>query len=174
MDLRIHWKIIKQVFLQAQGSSMHCSIASVDEQGQPHITPIGTVFLRNDQTGYFFDTYTNQLSKNLLKQPKVCIMAVNTSKRFWLRSLIQGKFSTLPAIRLYGEIGAVRPATSEEIASVQQRIKPLTWTKGSRLIWSDFSHVRDIRFTEAHPARYPHMMPEGIEYALQETQKSQS
>ena len=162
MDLYIHWQKIKQVFLQAQVSSMYCSVASVDEQGQPHITPIGTVFLNNDQTGYFFDTYTCQLSKNLIKQPKVCIMAVNTAKRFWLKSLILGKFSTLPAIRLYGEIGPLRPATSEEIASVQQRIKPLKWTKGSRLIWSDFTHVRDIQFTKAYPARYPHMMPDGI------------
>ncbi|XID74798.1 pyridoxamine 5'-phosphate oxidase family protein [Alkanindiges sp. WGS2144] len=162
MQLVKAWGTIQQVFAQAQASTMHCSIASVNEQGQPHITPIGTVFLRNDQTGYFFDTYTKQLAKNVENNPRVCIMAVNASKGFWLKSLVLGKFATLPAMRWYGEISELRPATKAEIVAVQQRIKVLKWTKGSRLIWSDFSHVRDIQFTEAHAIEYPHMMPESF------------
>lgn len=160
MDLVKSWNAIKEIFTQAQSSSMYCSIASVNEQGQPHITPIGTVFLRNNQTGYFFDSYTNQLAENIKTNPKVCVMAVNASKGFWLKSLWVGKFSTIPAVRLYGEIGERRLATVEESAAVQKRISPLRWTKGSQLIWSNFTHVRDIHFSEAKPIEYPVMMPE--------------
>lgn len=159
MDIAKSWNTIKEIFAQAQASSMHCSIASVNEHGQPHITPIGTVFLRDDQTGYFFDSYTKQLAENVKSNSKICVMAVNASKGFWLKSMFVGKFSTIPAVRLYGEIGELRSATEEEIAAVQKRIKPLKWTKGSQLIWSNFTHVRDIKFTEARPISYPHMMP---------------
>lgn len=160
MDLVKSWNAIKEIFSQAQSSSMYCSIASVSQQGQPHLTPIGTIFLRHDQTGYFFDSYTHQLAENIKTKPKVCIMAVNASKGFWFKSLLVGRFSTIPAVRLYGEIGELRLATAEEIATVQKRISPLRWTKGSRLIWSNFTHVRDIRFSEAKPIEYPAMMPE--------------
>lgn len=160
MHLFKSWHAIKEIFTHAQSSSMYCSIASVNEQGQPHITPIGTVFLRDKQTGYFFDSYTNQLAENVKTNPKVCVMAVNASKGFWLKSLLVGKFATIPAVRLYGEIGELRLATAEEIAAVQKRISALRWTKGSKLIWSNFTHVRDIQFTEVHPIRYPRMMSE--------------
>ncbi len=163
MQLVKAWDAIQQVFTQAQASTMHCSIASVNEQGQPHITPIGTVFLRDDQTGYFFDTYTKQFAENVKYNPKVCVMAVNASKGFWLKSLVLGKFATQPAIRLYGEISELRVAKKEEIAAVQKRIRPLKWTKGSRLIWSNFTHVRDIHFTEYRPIKYPNMLPDELE-----------
>ncbi|MEG0132427.1 MAG: pyridoxamine 5'-phosphate oxidase family protein, partial [Acinetobacter sp.] len=44
------WKNIQQVFKAAQKASLHSSIATVDQFGQPSITPIGTVFLNEDQT----------------------------------------------------------------------------------------------------------------------------
>jgi hypothetical protein len=39
-------------------------------------------------------------------------------------------------VRLYIEIGELRPANKEELAQIAQRIQSLKWTKGSRLIWS--------------------------------------
>lgn len=44
------WKNIQQVFAAAQKSSLHASIATVDPSGQPTITPIGTIFLNDNQT----------------------------------------------------------------------------------------------------------------------------
>ena len=99
------WKNIQQVFKAAQKASLHSSIATVDQFGQPSITPIGTVFLNADQTGYFFDTFTERLSTNLDQNSKACIQAINSSKWFWLSSLIQGSFTDYPGVRLYVEIG---------------------------------------------------------------------
>lgn len=70
------WKNIQQVFKAAQKASLHSSIATVDQFGQPSITPIGTVFLNTDQTGYFFDTFTEKLSTNLGQNSKACIQAI--------------------------------------------------------------------------------------------------
>lgn len=154
------WQRIKRVIEKAQRATMHCSIATVDQTGQPHITPIGTVFLADDQTGFFFDTYSESFKANLTLNNKACLQAVNSDRMFWLKSMILGKFSDYPGVRLFIEIDALRPATNQEIVLVQKRIKPLKWTKGSQLIWSDFTHVRTFKINGFKWIQYPTMMPE--------------
>ncbi|HRA92293.1 MAG TPA: pyridoxamine 5'-phosphate oxidase family protein, partial [Acinetobacter sp.] len=39
-----------------------------------------------------------------------------------------------------------------------QRTKPLQWTKGSQFIWSEFTHVRDIKISDFRWIKYPKMM----------------
>jgi uncharacterized protein len=137
---------------------LYCSIATVGKNGEPNITPIGTVFLRPDQTGFFFDRYTSALASNLLTNNRVCVLAVNSSKTFWLSSLFMGRFSSPPGIRLYGTAGALRPASSEERAQVDSRVRKTRWLKGSRMLWSDLTHVRDLTLTSFRPVSYPVMM----------------
>jgi hypothetical protein len=158
MNLKQHWSEIKQTIERGQASSLHCAIASVSGDGIPNVTPVGTVFLRNDQTGFYFDQYTDSLAKNLETNPNICLMTVNTRSSFWLKSFVRGRFSSPPGVRLDGTVSALRLATSDELAKIQQRIKPTRWMKGSRLLWSDFTHVRDIHFTSFRPVTYPTMM----------------
>lgn len=111
---------------------------------QPTITPIGTVFLRENQTGFFFDSYAESFKENIPQNNKACIQAINSSRLFWLKSLVKGEFSDYPGVRLYVEIGELRPANHEELVKIAQRIQSLKWSKGSQLIWSDFTQVRDF------------------------------
>jgi hypothetical protein len=114
--------------------------------------------LRDDQTGFYFDQYTDTLAQNIETNAQVCVMAINTSRLFWLRSLLIGRFVAPPGVRLYGTVGALRPATPEELQHVQRRVRPTRWLRGNRLLWSDFSQVRDISFTAFRPVLYPSMM----------------
>ena len=158
MDISKHWKDIVDVVTKGQKSSLHCAIASVDEQGMPNVTPIGTVFLRDDYSAYYFDSYTSQLADNISTNPNVCVMAVNTGALFWFKSLFKGRFLSAPGVRLYGQAGQLRAASLEEKALIEDRIKPTRWMKGSKLIWSDFTHVRDIQLSSFRPVKYPKMM----------------
>ncbi len=88
----------------------------------------------------------------------MCISAVNSSKVFWLSSFIRGQFSSYPGVRLYAELGELRVATEDEKLRVNVRIQSLKWTKGSKLIWSDFTHVRDFHVNDYRWIKYPHMM----------------
>lgn len=76
------WQRITQVIASAQRASMHCSIATVDPTGQPNITPIGTVFLLENQTGFFFDTYSESFKQNIPHNDKACLQAVNSDRMF--------------------------------------------------------------------------------------------
>ncbi|OLO99184.1 pyridoxamine 5'-phosphate oxidase [Mycolicibacterium porcinum] len=152
------WTTITEIVGRAKKSSLHCAIASTDADGAPHVTPVGTLFLRDDCTGFYFDQYTSALARNVDRDPRVCVMAVDTGRLFWLRSLMTGRFTAPPAVRIYGTVGALRPATSPELEQVRRSVRAMQRLKGGKMLWSDFSQVRDIAFTGFRPVRYPVMM----------------
>lgn len=154
-----NWEHIRKIVAQAQNSSMHCAIATVDQKGMPSITPIGTLFLK-EQLGqaFFFNTYSQQIEKNSLNNPKICIQAVNSSRLYWIKSMLQGHFKHIPGVRMYAEISTLRKATQEELDLVEHRIRSLKWTKGGQMIWSNFQYVHDINIQQFRWIEYPHMM----------------
>jgi uncharacterized protein len=105
---------------------------------------VGTVFLRDDSTGFYFDQYTSALGRNIDADPRVCLMAVDTGRVFWLRSLITRRFITPPAVRLFGTAGPLRSATRLELEQVRRSVRKTQWSKGGKRLWSDVSHVRDV------------------------------
>jgi len=145
------WEEIRTLFKDAFKSSFYFSFATVDEKGNPHVTPIGSLFLRKDFNGFYLERFLSKLPKNLEKNQRVCISAANSSRGFWLKSLFKGKFTAFPAIRLYGRIGEKRQAKEEEIDLFRKRIKPLKWFKGYNLMWDDFKYTRDIQFDSYEP-----------------------
>jgi len=97
------------------------------------------------------------MPKNFAHNKRVCLMGVNSSTGFWLKSLFQGRFSSAPAVRLFGEVGEARQATPEEITQLQNAIRITSKLKGHKLLWSDLTRVRDIKFDSFSPATYPAM-----------------
>ncbi|MEU6558904.1 pyridoxamine 5'-phosphate oxidase family protein [Nocardia nova] len=158
MNHDAEWHRIREIAARGQRSTGHFAVASVDPDGRPTITPIGTIFLRADRTAFYFDQYTEALTRNLDADPRVCVMAVDSGSSFWFRSLLTGRFSAPPGIRMYGTAGPRRPATEAELAQVNRRVRALRILKGGKLLWSDFSQVRDLTFTDFRQVRYPVMM----------------
>ena len=153
-----NWSAIRNVVRHSQNAAMHCSIATICPSGFPTITPIGTLFL-NDEIGhgFFFDTYSESINENLKRSSKACIQAVNSSRIFWIKSMLYGSFTSCQGVRLYATIGPLRPANQIEKQQVQQRIQALNWTKGAKLIWADFNQVRDIHIQTFKWVKYPSM-----------------
>lgn len=151
MQIGDHWGTIKEVFEEAYKSCFHFAVATVDEDGSPHVTPIGALILREDCTGFYFEENPRRMPINLKRNPRVCILAVNADKLFWGKSLLEGKFATPPAVRLVGRAGELREATADEIAAWQKRIAIAKSTKGYKLLWGKFARVRDIKFDSFEP-----------------------
>ena len=151
MEIGNHWETIRAVFEEAYKSCVHFAVATVNEDGSPHVTPIGALILRDNQTGFYFEENPKKMSLNLKHNPRVCILAVNADKLFWGKSLLEGKFASPPAARLSGTAGELRKATPEEIALWQEKIALAKGTKGYQLLWDHFSKVRDITFDSFEP-----------------------
>ena len=85
-------------------------------------------------------------SKNLDRDPRVTFMAVNSGLGFWIKSLFNGRFSNMPAIRLMGKAGKRRKGTDGEIANWMKRVRVFKHLKGHDILWKDIKYVRDIYF----------------------------
>jgi uncharacterized pyridoxamine 5'-phosphate oxidase family protein len=157
LDIGKKWETIRAVFDEAYKSCSHFAVATVNEDGSPHVTPIGALILREDQTGFYFEENPVRLPENLKRNPRVCILAVNADKGFWVNSLVQGEFTAPPAVRLMGTAGESRKATVEEIKAWQEKVALARRTKGYKLLWEKFGKVRDIAFDSFEPVRVGEM-----------------
>ena len=148
INLEENWQKIRKHFRKSFAANIHVSIASVDENHQPTITPIGSLFLNNNQTGFYFEKFATKLNINSKTNKSICVLVVNSNKWFWLKSLFKMSFSEYPAIKLYGELGIKREATEKEYRAFQKRIRKTKRLKGSNYLWKDMSMVREITFTK--------------------------
>ncbi|MGB5665796.1 MAG: hypothetical protein WBM53_03020 [Maribacter sp.] len=146
MDLLENWDKIRRHFSKSFGSSLHVSIASVGTENSPTITPVGSLFLNRDQTGFYFEKFITSLPKNVLKNENICVLAVNSHRLFWLKSLFKGQFKTYPALKLYGKLGKRRKASESEIRALQRRMKFTRSLKGHKYLWNDMVEVRELEF----------------------------
>lgn len=136
------------VLRQGMSTSLHCSIASVNEDGSPHVTPIGSLQITGLGTGMYFDVFNETLACNVDRDPRVSILVVNSSRSFWLTMLARGRFRDYPGVRFVGTIAPRRESTAREQARFRQRVKRLRRLKGSRALWSEVGYARDVEFTD--------------------------
>ncbi len=151
MELIDYWDEIRSLFNKSLKTAKHLSFATVDKDGNPHITPIGSLILKNDCTGFFSDKFPKRMKDNFQHSDRVAILAVNTGSWFWFKSIRKGKFATLPGMRLYGSVGEKRKATEKEKQAWLKQVKFAKGTKGYNLLWKDMPYVRDIHFDDFRP-----------------------
>lgn len=148
MDIIKNWQAIKNHYNKSFSSNLHVAIASVDMENNPTVTPIGTLFLNGDQTGFYFEKFPTKLPENVNHNKNICVLGVNSSKWFWLKSLYKLKFNHYPALKLYGALGKKREATEIEISRLNRRMKMTSLLKGNTYLWGDMEYVREISFTQ--------------------------
>ena len=151
MRLKENWEEIKKLFRRSFSSSFHYALATVTEKGEPHVTPIGSLILHAPGHGFYFEEFPRQLSRNFENNKQVCVLAVNSSRWFWIRSLFIGRFTSPPAIRLFGTVGQVREASEKEIKLWYHRVRQVRASKGYSLMWKNMRMVRDIEFSRIEP-----------------------
>jgi uncharacterized protein len=149
------WRQVRATVSRAQRSSLHCSIGSISPDGQPHVSPIGSVHLGEPGRGVYLDVFNVQLGRNLEHDPHLTLLAVDSSLTTWLRALVKGRFPTAPGVRLVGTAAEARPATQAEIERFQRAVRTTLWTKGGRAMFGRTSHIRarDLTFTDVLPVR---------------------
>ena len=149
MDVIQDWQLVRRIFYDGMRTGGYCAVASTNPDNTAHVTPIGSLILYEPGHGVYADEFPVQLSRNIARNPRVSVMSVNFSKGFWFKSLLMGKFSKPPAIRLYGTAGNRRPGTDREINNWLKRVRMFRRLKGYALLWRDMRHFRDIYFDRA-------------------------
>jgi len=149
MDITTDWHKIRKHFNKSFSANLHISMASVDSENKPTVTPIGSMFLNDNQSGFYFEKFPSKLPKHAKANPNICLLAVNSRRLFWIKALFRGKFSDYPAMKLYGELGERRRATEKEISRLNRRMKITNGLKGNTYLWKKMAFVREISFIKA-------------------------
>ena len=149
MDVISDWQRIRDHFNRSFLANFHMSIASVDANCQPTVTPIGSLFLNDDQTGFYFEKYPTKLPKHAEVNKSICVLAVDSSTIFWLKALFKGRFNRYPAVKLYGELGIRREATEKEIKRLNRRMRATKGLRGNAYLWGEMKYVRAVTFNRA-------------------------
>lgn len=157
MDIIENWREVKTLFRESFRSSFHYAIASVTESGEPHVTPIGSLILGKPGHGFYFEEFTQHLPRNFGSNRQICVLAVNSSRLYWIKSLIGGRFASPPAVRLHGKVAEARDATDREITHWQNRVKSVRFSKGHAMMWRNMRRVREIQFTRIEPVQMGEM-----------------
>ena len=151
-----NWQTIRSNFRHGFATNLHVAVATVDAEEQPHVTPIGSFFLNRDKfSGFYFEIFTRNIPKNAVPNPKVCIMAVNSGRWYWLKSLVLGKFATPPMTKIYGTLGERRPATPAEIVRGNKRLGRMKTLPGGKKLFGNMGFVREVHFHAFEEARLP-------------------
>lgn len=149
MDIKENWIEIRKHFNTSFRTNFHVSFASIDKEGNPTATPIGSLFLNSNQTGFYFEKFPTKLPENSKSHKNICVLAVNSNTFFWLTSLFTGKFNRHPAIKLYGKLGVKRKATEMEIKRLNARMRTTKFLKGNKYLWGNMEYIREITFSKA-------------------------
>ena len=149
MDIHRDWELIRKHFNGSFRSNFHVSIASVGRDNRPTVTPIGSLFLNGDGTGFYFEKFPSRLPVHARTNQSICVLGVNSGTWFWLKSLFRARFDACPAIKLYGELGKKRHASAIEIKRLNRRMRITQGLKGNAYLWGQMNFVREIRFTSA-------------------------
>ncbi|MEP2024525.1 MAG: hypothetical protein ABJH98_19605 [Reichenbachiella sp.] len=146
MDLINDWPKVRKHFNQSFKTSLHVSIGSVDEDNNPTVTPIGSLFLNDNQAGFYFEMFPTKLPKHAKFNNNICVLGVNSSRWFWIKSLFKGRFDNYPAVKLYGQLGDRRKATDKEISRLKRRMRSTKGLKGHKYLWGHMDVIREVSF----------------------------
>lgn len=150
--LRERWADIRALRERA----LFAAIATVDEDGLPHVTPVGSVFLHpHEPRGYYHPLMVKALRRNLRERRRFSLLFVDPAARTWLPALVKGRFDRLVAARLTGYAdGAPRRATDAEVARWRKLVRPLRWTRGHDLMWSKVALTQELVFEGYRPVSF--------------------
>ena len=146
-----NWGRVTKIVLESMKSSMCCGLGTVGADGIPHVTPIGSLVFTGVGKGFYFEQLPVKTPENIRGNAELCFMAVNSSRLYWLKFFITGKFSALPGIRLYGTAGEKRNATDLEKQLWQSKVKSFKKYKGYDILWKDLTRGREVTFHSFEP-----------------------
>jgi len=146
--LEKHWP---QIMKLANRAFPKYAFATINADGSPHVTPMGSLILKDNCTGFYFEGFSEQMRENLNRDNRISVLISDFRLVSWIIPLLSGRFSNPNAVRLNGTVGKRREATQSEMDAFKKDkwavnlARILRW-RGYRILWEPLSYVRDIKF----------------------------
>lgn len=127
-------------------STPYCALATINADGSPRVTPISSLILGPDKNGFYCEEFSRHMAGNLERDPRVCLLVVNNRLWFWKKAVMLGRFTSPPAVRLFGRAGPRRAASEQELATFRRPLRPFRVFRGYKYMWGQMKHGRELSF----------------------------
>jgi hypothetical protein len=144
LDLDRDWPAILAYVDQAMKATYYVALATVDPDGVPTVTPIGSLVLNADRTGFFLERFPRTLGRNAEQNKNFCFLAENTRKWQILQQVRKGGYF---GVKLTGVLGERRPATPADVTRINHRIRFTRRKRAEQMLLGDAPQVRDLTVT---------------------------
>lgn len=142
----IDWLRVKEFVARR---AFFCAVATWDEGTGIRLFPIGSLRVNARGEATYFEIFARPVREG----SPVVFLAVDANPIFWLISLLRGRFSHPPALRLRGTLGHQRPATESERQGWFRRVGLFLKTRGGRALWSNPKRIREVHLGHAESVR---------------------
>jgi hypothetical protein len=146
LDLTTDWPKIAAYVDQAIKANFFVAFATVGAAGEPAATPIGSLVLNDDPSGVFMERFPRSLPAHADDNPNFCLLAENPRLPALLK---QFRGDHWYGLKLYGQFGAKRPATADDIDRFRRRLHLRWFRRAEHLLISGTVYARDVTFTRA-------------------------
>lgn len=131
---------------------LYCT-AAVLEDGEIRLFPIGSLRVGPRGDARYFEIFARPVPEGA----PITFLAVDVNPLFWLASLLRGRFTHPPALRLRGTLGPRRQSTEDERQGWLRRVGWLIKTRGGQRLWSRPDRVRELSLHRVEPVRVSSM-----------------
>jgi hypothetical protein len=146
LDPERDWPAITAYVEGAMRAARHVTLATAGADGQPHVTPIGSLVLGPPTRGLFLERFPRRLAADAATNPRFALLAEDT--RLW-QLLRHFRGDGWFGLKCYGELGERRAATPSEIDRLAARISRHGRARVKRLLFGQAPQVRDLTVTGA-------------------------
>ncbi|MDR1791593.1 MAG: hypothetical protein LBR20_08120 [Propionibacteriaceae bacterium] len=146
LDVVKDWARAKAYLEKAMDKAFYVSFATVGADGVPTVTPIGSLVLNDDQTGFYMERFPRSIPANAAHNPNFCLLAENMKLRSAIKEFRNGGWGGL---RLFGTLGEKREASAAEIGRIRDRLPFGHFKRGGGLLLANTVYVRDLSFRRA-------------------------
>ncbi len=144
-----YWKDVEDMINRAPS----LTISTTNADGSPHVTPIGSLFPAGEGKCFYFEKLPRGLRDNLDRDGRFSILVQRGGMICWIKALLTGKFTKLPALRLTGTASKRRQCTPQEKECFDTRFSRFKYTKGYDVLWRDMSTVRELTIEDIEPIK---------------------
>ena len=147
-NLDKNWSRIAKL---AQRAFPNFIFATVNEDGSPHLSPIASLILKDDCTGFYFEGFTEHMRRNLDRDNRISVLFADCHTSRWIPPLLTGSLAHPIAVRLNGTAGERRIASLPEQEAFKKGSRLINLArifnlKGYQILWKPLIYVRDIKF----------------------------
>ena len=141
-----HWDQLKPLAGRVIGSSLHFAISTINPDGTPHVTPIGSLILTDPGKAYFFRGIHTKVTEEPGQRQSGCCSGRDIEFSPMAAIPHNGSFQVSTRVSAAWQGRRASRIDAGRKSRWRRRVRLLKWTRGNDVLWGNLETVRELHF----------------------------